>query len=81
MTSEGGFVSAGAFVDVVGLGLEVMPAAFVASVLERHPRLQWKKVVRPAWKAQAAAIPGGREPWLSRWAMILLLSRIAPFDE
>lgn len=81
VTSPGGFVSAGAFVDVAGLGLEYMPAAFVDSVLERHPRQEWKKVLRPAWKAQAAAIPGGREPWLSRYAMILLLARIAPFKE
>ncbi len=81
VSSPGGFVSAGAFADVAGPGLEVMPAAFVDSVLERHPRMQWKKVLRPAWKSQAAAIPGGREPWLSRYAMILLLARIAPFDE
>lgn len=81
VTSEGGFVSAGAFVDVAGSGLEVMPASFVAAVLERHPRLGWKQTLRPAWKAQAAAVPGGREQWLSRYAQILLLSRIAPFSE
>jgi hypothetical protein len=81
VTSPGGFVSAGAFVDVAGSGLEAMPAAFAASVLERHPRLEFKRVLRPAWKAQAAAVPGGRESWLSRYAMILLLARIAPFEE
>lgn len=81
VTSPGGFVSAGAFVDVAGSGLETMPAAFVASVLERHPRLAFKRVLRASWKAQAAAVPGGREPWLSRYAMILLLVRLAPFRE
>jgi hypothetical protein len=81
VTSEGGFVSAGAFVDVAGPGLEVMPASYVAAVLERHPRLGWKKVVRSTWKAQAAAVPGGREEWLSRWALLPALALIAPFAE
>lgn len=81
VTSEGGFVSAGAFADIAGGGLELMPKAFVADVLARHPRLELKKVVRSAWKAQAKAVPGGRQEWLSRWAMFRLLVLIAPFPE
>jgi hypothetical protein len=81
VTSEGGFVSAGAFADISGGGLEVMPAAYVNSVLERHPRLELKKVVRATWKEQAKAVPGGRQQWLSRWAAIRLLVLIAPFQE
>jgi hypothetical protein len=80
VTSPGGFVSAGAFTDVAGSGLEVMPAAYVDAVLARHPRLGWKKLLRSAWKAQAAAVPGGREQWLSRWGMLRTLVLIAPFD-
>lgn len=81
VTSPGGFVSAGAFTDVAGSGLEVMPKSYVDDVLGRHPRLEWKKVVRSTWKAQAAAVPGGRQQWLSRWAMIRTLALIAPYSE
>ncbi len=81
VTSPGGFVSAGAFADISGGGLEVMPKSFVTDVLERHPRLELKKVVRGAWKAQAQAVPGGRQQWLSRYASIRLLVLVAPFDE
>lgn len=80
VTSPGGFVSAGAFTDVAGSGLELMPKSYVEDVLQRHPRLQFKKVMRAAWKAQTAAVPGGRQEWLSRWANLRLLALIAPFD-
>jgi hypothetical protein len=81
VTSPGGFVSAGAFADVAGPGLEVMPASYVTSVLERHPRLGLKKAVRSSWKAHADAVPGSREQWVSRWATFRLLVLIAPFSE
>jgi len=44
------------------------------------PRLGFNKVLRSPWKAQAAAVPGGREEWLSRWATLRLLGLIAPFE-
>ena len=81
VTSEGGFVSAGAFADVAGPGLEYMPKTFVDAVLERHPRHEFKKVVRSAWKGQTKAVPGGRQQWLARWASIRLLVLIAPYQE
>ncbi|GAA0623940.1 phosphohydrolase [Sporichthya brevicatena] len=81
VTSPGGFVSAGAFTDVAGSGLELMPAAYVDDVLARHPRLGWKKTLRTSWTAQTAALPGGRQQWLTRWALLPTLARIAPFPE
>lgn len=81
VTSPGGFVSAGAFTDVAGSGLEVMPASYVDDVLARHPRLGWKKALRTSWNAQAAAVRGGRQQWLSRWALLPTLARIAPYSE
>lgn len=51
------------------------------AVLRRHPRLEFKKHVRAAWKAECEAVPGGRANWLRVYATFPLLVRLAPFDE
>lgn len=81
LASPGGFVSAGAFLDVAGARMDELDPAWVDAVLTRHPRLEWKRHMRAAWKAEGRAVPGGRARWLSVWAAFPLLVRLAPFDE
>jgi hypothetical protein len=81
LDSPGGFVSAGAFADVAGGRLDELDPAWVAALLQRHPRLEFKRHVRAAWKAESRAVPEGRAKWLSVWAALPLLVRLAPFEE
>ncbi len=81
LASPGGFVSAGAFMDVSGSRIDELDPAWVQTVLERHPRLEFKRHLRAAWKAESRANPNGRSRWLSVYATFPLLVRIAPFDE
>ncbi|HEY2834389.1 MAG TPA: hypothetical protein VGJ14_18350 [Sporichthyaceae bacterium] len=79
--SPGGFVSAGAFVDVSGGRIDELDPAWVDAVLVRHPRLEFKRVARAAWAAECKAVPNGRANWLRVWATFPLLVRMSPFDE
>jgi len=79
--SPGGFVSAGAFMDVSGGRLDELDPAWVDAVLARHPRLDFKRHVRAAWSAECRAVPRGRARWLNVWATFPLLVRLSPFDE
>lgn len=81
LASPGGFVSAGALADVAGPRLDELDAAWVAQVLERHPRLEFKRHLLTCWKAEGRAVPHGRARWLTRWATFPMLVRLAPFDE
>jgi hypothetical protein len=81
LSSEGGFVSAGAFVDVAGGRMAELAPAWVDELLVRHPRLEFKRHARAAWRAEGKAVPGGRARWLTRWAMFPILIRLAPFAE
>jgi hypothetical protein len=81
LASPGGFVSAGALADVAGPRLDELDAAWVAQVLERHPRLEFKRHLLTCWKAEGRAVPRGRARWLTRWATFPMLVRLAPFDE
>lgn len=81
LASPGGFVSAGAFMDVSGGRLDELDPAWVDAVLARHPRLEFKRVVRAAWKAECKAVPGGRADWLRVYATFPMLVRVAPFKE
>jgi hypothetical protein len=79
--SPGGFVSAGAFVDVTGGRLDELDPRWVDAVLARHPRLGFKRVARAAWAAECRAVPRGRANWLRVWASFPTLVRLSPFDE
>lgn len=81
LTDPAGFVSAGAFVDVSGTRLDELDPAWVAGVLDRHPRHRFKRVVLSHWRAEARAVPQGRAQWLNRTAGFPLLVRAAPFAE
>lgn len=76
-----GFVSAGAFADVAGARLGEMDRRWIADVVARHPRHDFKRNVRAAFRAEAAAVPEGRVKWLLRYAAFGQLARIAPFQE
>jgi hypothetical protein len=76
-----GFVSAGAFLDVSGARLDELDPAWVAAVLDRHPRHGFKDVIRAHWHAESRAVPRGRARWLNRAAGFPVLVRVAPFDE
>ncbi|MGQ0466194.1 MAG: HD domain-containing protein [Sporichthyaceae bacterium] len=79
--SPGGFVLAGAAVDVMGDRLNRLDPAWVEAVLVRHPRLKFKRVFWDAWTAEGRAVPKGRSRWLVRYAGLPILARLAPFDE
>jgi hypothetical protein len=81
LTSPAGFVSAGALADVAGPRLDELDRAWVAAVLDRHPRLEFKRHLVACWKAEGRAVPHGRARWLTRWAAFPMLVRMAPFDE
>jgi hypothetical protein len=81
VSDPAGFVSGGAFVDVAGVRLEQMDPAFVAQLLERHPRLEFKRHLLKAWADESKAVPKGRAQWLTRYAAFPLLVRMAPFEE
>lgn len=76
-----GFVSAGANLDVTGARLTETDPTFVRHVLERHPRLGFKRHMLSAWAAEGRAMPGGRSRWLTTHAAFPLLVRAAPFSE
>jgi hypothetical protein len=79
--TPGGFVQAGAFLDLAGGRLDELDPDWVAEVIRRHPRNECKKNVCAAWKAETKAVPKGRSKWLARYAMFPLLIKIAPYDE
>lgn len=76
-----GFVSAGAFVDVAGARMHELRPEWVEELLRRLPRLNFRKHVLEAFKAEAAAVPQGRISWCLRYAGFVALVRLAPFAE
>jgi HD superfamily phosphodiesterase len=76
----GGFVSAGASVDVLGTRLAELDRVWVAELLRRHPRLEFKRHVVAAFRAEAKAMPTGRIRWLNRAGFLVML-RASPFPE
>jgi hypothetical protein len=76
-----GFVSAGAIVDVAGVRMHELDPAWVRAVLDRHPRLGFRRRLLAAFKAESKAVPAGRIRWRNRYAAFPLLIRAAPFDE
>ncbi|MFF0546840.1 HD domain-containing protein [Nocardia thailandica] len=80
LADPGGFVSAGASVDVLGDRLADLDAAWVDELLTRYPRQDFKRALVAAFTAEAAAVPGGRIRWLNRNGFLPLI-RLAPFPE
>ncbi|MGK8521107.1 phosphohydrolase [Nocardia asteroides] len=80
LSDPGGFVSAGASVDVLGTRLAELDRDWVAELLRRHPRLGFKRQVIAAFRAEAKAMPKGRIHWLNR-AGFLTMIRLSPFAE
>lgn len=76
-----GFVSAGANLDVTGARIAETDRAFIRGVLDRHPRLEFKRHMLKAWAAEGRAMPAGRSRWLTTHAAFPLLIRSAPFGE
>jgi len=81
LSDPAGFVSAGAFADITGVGLQEMDPAWVAEVHARHPRHDLRRHILTAWKAEQQAMPQGRARWITRYGAFPLLLRAAPFNE
>ncbi|UGT59084.1 phosphohydrolase [Nocardia asteroides] len=76
----GGFVSAGAAVDVIGARIAELDRGWLGEVLAEHPRHNWKKVAIAALRAEAAAVPRGRTALLLATGFVPTI-RLAPFPE
>ncbi|MFD0365524.1 phosphohydrolase [Nocardia sp. GCM10030253] len=76
----GGFVSAGASVDVIGARLSELDPSWVEELLRRHPRHDFKRHAAAAFRADAEAVPHGRMELLISTGFLQLL-RMAPFTE
>ncbi|MGY1945526.1 HD domain-containing protein [Nocardia asiatica] len=76
----GGFVSAGASVDVLGTRLAQLDPAWVDELLRRHPRLDFKRHVIAAFRAEAKSMPRGRIHFLNRSGFLAMI-RLSPFGE
>lgn len=74
-------LSAGAAVDVIGLRSWELPPATIAAIVERHPRLGFKREFSAAFHAEATRVPQGRVQFLERYAAFDLAIRLAPFPE
>jgi len=72
-------LSAGAGVDVVGLRSGTLPPQLLAHTVQQRPRLGFKREFRAAWRAEAAAVPGGRAQFLRRHGAFDLAIACAPF--
>ncbi|GAA1905522.1 phosphohydrolase [Williamsia serinedens] len=80
LSGEGGFVGAGAVLDLLGLRLDELRKDFVDAVLAQQPRDGFKRDIAATWKTESRAVPDGRAAWLRRYAMMLTLVRIAPMQ-
>jgi hypothetical protein len=74
-------LSAGAALDVIGLGCCQLPPSAVARIVELHPRSKFQRVFASAFREEAARVPGGRAHFLERYAAFDLAIRKAPFRE
>ena len=81
LSDPGGFVSAGAFVDVTGTRIDELDPEWVDGLLARYPRHDFKRHLLKYWSDEGAAVPAGRARWTTRTAGFPLLIRFAPFPE
>ncbi|WP_433196619.1 HD domain-containing protein [Nocardia sp. CA-107356] len=80
LSDPGGFVSAGASVDVIGARFPELDPDWVAQLLQRHPRHEAKRHLIAAFKAEADAVPKGRAALLNSVGFLQLV-RMAPYSE
>jgi hypothetical protein len=74
-------IAGGTMVDLLGMRLWELDAAFVDAVVARWPRLGCTKHLAACWKAEAKAVPLGRAAALERLAMFSVFVRLAPYRE
>lgn len=74
-------LASGALVDITGLRLWDCDPRLVRQLLQRYPRLNFKRVLRRHWRREAAAVPAGRAALIERVAWFSLVAQLAPFDE
>jgi hypothetical protein len=80
-SAEAYLVYAGARLDVSGYRYGDVRPETLASVLHRHPRLALKQESGPMFDAQAAANPGSRAAFLTRYLGVKWFTQHAPFAE
>ncbi|MFC4123748.1 HD domain-containing protein [Nocardia rhizosphaerae] len=76
----GGFVSAGASVDVLGRRLDELATDWVDDLITRYPRHDFKRHLVACFTGEAAAVPHGRIHWLNGTGFLQLI-KLAPFAE
>ena len=72
-------LSAGSWLDVVGLRSWQLPPDVLSSALAAHPRLGFKRDFGAAYRAEAARVPRGRVALLRRYGAFDLAIKGAPF--
>lgn len=80
LADPGGFVSAGASVDVLGDRLADLDPTWTTALLTRHPRHDFKRELTAAFTAEAAAVPHSRIAFLRTTGFHQLIA-MAPFAE
>ncbi|MFR9750451.1 phosphohydrolase [Nocardia sp. 004] len=80
LSDPGGFVSAGAAVDVFGARIAELDQNWVAELIRRYPRHNLTRHVIAALEAEAKAMPEGRVSWLNSTGFLTMV-RMAPFAE
>lgn len=78
---EAHLLQAGAMVDVLGRGLQRVPADLREQVLQAHPRLQMKEALCRCMTTAVQGAPHSRAACYVRRLDFLRLIREAPFDE
>ncbi len=74
----GSYTQYGAMVDLTGLRLTHLPRAFVADVLNKHPRGMFKREILAHLDREAAAVKGGRFVFAKRVGLDIAV-RYSPF--
>jgi hypothetical protein len=80
-SAEAYLVFAGSRLDTAGYRYWDLHPETVGAVLERHPRLDFKRKCEPIFDAQAAANPGSRMHFMTRYLAAKWFIRRTPFDE
>jgi len=75
----GFYTQAGAMADIAGLRMWNLDPAFLASVLDKHPRTGITRALIDGVRAEARALPGGRFALLRRCGFTTAC-RMAPYD-
>ncbi|TCC49087.1 HD domain-containing protein [Kribbella capetownensis] len=77
--AEAFLLSAGAAVDVFGLGSDQVPDAVREAVVQDYPRVGFKREFSRLFRAEAKQAPHGRAWYLHRFALSDVTIRLAPF--